>query len=66
MCTCVITSGRTLAILHVRAKEAAEVRQVVWQVERELYACFSVEHATVAIDWGDEDEAACTCSRAYL
>lgn len=61
-----ITSGRTLATLHVRAKEGAEVRQVVRQVERELYARFSVEHATVAIDWGDEDEAACTCSLSPL
>lgn len=57
-----ITSGRTLATLHVRAKEGADVRQMVRQVERELYDRFHVEHATVAIDWGDEDEAACRCS----
>lgn len=61
-----ITSGRTLATLHVRAKEGADVRQVVRQVERELYDRFHVEHATVAIDWGDEVEAACRCSLSPL
>lgn len=58
-----ITSGRTLATLHVRATVDADVRNVVRQVERELKTRFDVEHATVAIDWNDdEDDMSCFCS----
>lgn len=57
-----ITSGRTLATLHVRAATGADVRTVVRQVEHELRTHFNVEHATVAIDWDDEEGASCLCS----
>jgi cobalt-zinc-cadmium efflux system protein len=58
-----ITSGRALASLHVRPTDTAYARAVVRDVERELAGRFSIEHATVAIDWPrdtrDTDE---TCS----
>lgn len=57
-----ITSGRALATLHVRATNDADVRTVVRQVEHELQTHFAVEHATVAIDWNDEEHESCHCS----
>lgn len=52
-----ITSGRTLATLHVQLVDETQARQVVRQVERELKAEFDIEHPTVAIDWHDEPHA---------
>lgn len=51
-----ITSGRALATLHVRPKDNASARAVVEAVERELQLQFDIGHATVAIDWNDENE----------
>lgn len=56
-----ITSGRTLATMHVRPASDAEARMVVRAVERELESHFGIEHATVAVDWNEEGE---TCSLA--
>ena len=56
-----ITSGRTLATMHVRPTSDAEARVVVRAVERELENHFEIEHATVAVDWNEEGE---TCSLA--
>lgn len=47
-----ITSGRTLATMHVRPANDAEARDVVLAVERELRDHFEIEHPTVAVDWG--------------
>ncbi|MCK6103952.1 cation diffusion facilitator family transporter [Brevundimonas sp. EYE_349] len=48
-----ITSGRTLATLHVRPESDAQARAVAIAVERELKSRFSIEHPTVAVDWND-------------
>ncbi len=46
-----LSSGRTLATLHVRPARDDEARIVVRRVEQALRARFGIEHATVAIDW---------------
>lgn len=58
-----ITSGRTLATMHVKPRRDADPRNVVEAVERELRTRFSIEHPTVAIDWS-EDAEACSLSAA--
>ena len=51
-----ITSGRSLATLHIQPKEGADIRAVAEKVTQELQDKFSIEHPTVAIDWvGDAD-----------
>lgn len=50
-----ITSGRTLATLHVEPKRHADPRAVVRATEAILRAHFGIDHATIALDWpGDE------------
>ena len=58
-----ITSGRTLATLHVRPVSDGQARTVVGAVERELKSMFSIEHPTVAVDWND-GSAVCSLSAA--
>ena len=58
-----ITSGRTLATLHVRPVSDGQARTVVGAVERELKSRFSIEHPTVAVDWND-GSAVCSLSAA--
>ncbi|MBY4898620.1 cation diffusion facilitator family transporter [Cupriavidus sp. AU9028] len=56
-----LTSGRTMATLHVRPHSDEEARGVVKRVEAVLQERFSIEHATVGIDWNaDADENACS------
>lgn len=56
-----LTSGRTMATLHVRPKLDDEARMVVKAVEKALREKFGIEHATVAIDWNsDLDDSACS------
>ncbi|MBN7795888.1 cation diffusion facilitator family transporter [Parahaliea mediterranea] len=57
-----ITSGRTLATLHVRPVDDAQARAVTRAVERALRSRFEIEHATVALDWND-DAGPCALSR---
>lgn len=57
-----ITSGHPLATMHVRPEDHADARAVVRAVERELKARFGIEHATVAIDWNEEEGDACSLS----
>ncbi|ERI14395.1 zinc transporter ZitB [Ochrobactrum sp. EGD-AQ16] len=57
-----ITSGRTLATMHVRPAADVDARSVVRGVENELKSQFTIEHATIAIDWNDEAEA-CSLSQ---
>jgi len=49
-----LTSGQTLATLHVRADDDTKARAVVKQVEQTLASRFGIEHATIAIDWQDD------------
>ncbi|QEM83024.1 cation diffusion facilitator family transporter [Halomonas binhaiensis] len=58
-----ITSGRILATMHVQPESDADARTVVRSVEQELKSRFEIEHATVALDWSDEDES-CSLSQA--
>ena len=56
-----LTSGRTMATLHVRPNVDEEARAVVKRVEAVLREQFSIEHATVGIDWNSEaDENVCS------
>lgn len=56
-----LTSGRTMATLHVRPNLDEEARVVVKRVEEVLRDQFSIEHATVGIDWNsDADENVCS------
>lgn len=61
-----ITSGRALATLHVRPVRDAEARLVARAVEHELMARFGIEHATVAIDWNEEDAASCSLTNGPM
>ncbi|GEN24712.1 zinc transporter ZitB [Halomonas cupida] len=55
-----LTSGQTLATLHVRPESDEDAKRVVKSVEKELLDQFSIEHATVAIDWNSESsESSC-------
>lgn len=51
-----LTSGRTIATLHVRPVNDDVARVVVKGVESVLRNQFNIEHATVAIDWNAEDD----------
>ena len=56
-----LTSGRTMATLHVRPNVDEEARAVVKRVEAVLREQFSIEHATVGIDWNSgTDENVCS------
>src|SRR5690606_26210878 len=46
-----LTSGRTMATLHVRPNMDEDAKTVVNRVEKVLLDQFSIEHATVAIEW---------------
>jgi len=48
-----ITSGQTMATLHVRAHRDADAREVVKRVEATLAERFGIAHVTVAIDWNE-------------
>ena len=52
-----LTSGRTMATLHVRAQKDAQAKSVVERVEKELKARFNIEHPTIAIDWNADAQA---------
>lgn len=58
-----ITSGRTLATLHVRPTTDVDARTVVQAVERLLKTEFNIEHSTIAVDW-NEGSVACSLSSA--
>ncbi|QGX92639.1 cation transporter [Tatumella sp. TA1] len=53
-----ISSGVTLATLHIRAEDDRQVKRVVRAVEQELKTSFSIAHSTIAIDWADNDTSA--------
>lgn len=56
-----LTSGRTMATLHIRPDTDDAARAVVKRVEQALRDQFSIEHATIGIDWNsDLDDAACS------
>lgn len=57
-----ITSGRTLATLHVQPVTDDHARQVALDVEKELHIHFEIEHATVALCWNDVPEP-CSLSK---
>jgi len=49
-----LTSGHTLATLHVLAQEDVQAKHVVKLVEQALRDKFAIEHATIGIDWNSE------------
>jgi cobalt-zinc-cadmium efflux system protein len=58
-----MTSGRSMATLHVRPRYDADARKVVVQAEQVLRDTFKIEHSTIAIEWNThEDVAPVTCS----
>lgn len=60
-----ITSGHALATLHVKPAPQADPRTLVRRVERELVQQFHIGHATVAIDWDDQEgDPACSLPAA--
>ena len=60
-----LTSGRTMATLHIRVQEDAQVKAVVELVENELKARLNIEHPTIAIDWkSDEETSGCSLAQA--
>ena len=58
-----ITSGRTLATMHVRLAEGSDPRTVVQAVERQLIDRFEIEHPTVAVDWSGSDSCSLSPER---
>ena len=59
-----ITSGRTLATLHVQPVDDERARSVSLAVEQALRERFDIEHPTVGIDWNGEEGAACSLAPA--
>lgn len=57
-----ITSGRSMATLHVQPKAGVDVPALTKRVEQELKDKFKIEHPTVAIDW--TGDAACSLEDA--
>lgn len=57
-----ITSGRTLATLHVRPASDDQARAVTRAVERELRVKFNIEHPTIAVTWNEDGTAECSLS----
>ncbi|WP_238897713.1 cation diffusion facilitator family transporter [Achromobacter xylosoxidans] len=56
-----LTSGRTMATLQIRPTLDEEARVVARLVKQRLQEQFSIEHATVEIDWNaDADQAVCS------
>ncbi|MFT4255613.1 MAG: cation diffusion facilitator family transporter [Pseudoxanthomonas sp.] len=56
-----LTSGRTMATLHVRPGMDEEARTVTRRVEAALREQFNIGHATIGIDWNaDAEENACS------
>ncbi len=51
-----LTSGRTLATMHVRPAVDEQAKVVVRLVHQALQAQFNIAHATVAIEWNSEDD----------
>lgn len=58
-----LTSGRTMATLHVRAQEDAQAKSVVGLVEKELKARFNIEHPTIAIEWNSDEQRGCSLAQ---
>jgi len=56
-----LTSGRTMATLHVRAHKDEDAKDVVKHVEAVLRQQFGIAHATIAIDWNSDANGA-SCS----
>ncbi|MDO5288382.1 MAG: cation diffusion facilitator family transporter [Pseudomonadota bacterium] len=54
-----LTSGRTMATLHVHPADDTQARAVVKQVHAALREQFQIEHATVAIEWREDTPLAC-------
>lgn len=54
-----ITSGRNLATLHIRLTDNSRAAEVTRQIEHELAEQFAIEHATVAVDWDEEEDICC-------
>lgn len=57
-----ITSGRTLATLHVRPKAGVDLPAMLKKVEHVLLDKFGIEHPTVGIIW--DDDARCSLETA--
>ena len=56
-----LTSGRTMATLHVRPQRDEDAKPVTRRVQQVLKERLGIEHATVAIDWNVEDDGS-ACS----
>lgn len=54
-----ITSGKTLATLHISPSDNAQARALTEAVEQELKSHFHLSHTTIAIDWNKADSS-CT------
>lgn len=55
-----LTSGQTLATLHVQPETDKKAQMIVKAVEKVLHDQFHIEHATIAIDWNaDADVSQC-------
>lgn len=59
-----LTSGKSVATLHVRPVRDEDARRVVKRVEEILRQQFHIEHATVAIDWNTDDASICSLDDA--
>lgn len=55
-----LTSGRTVATLHARPHRDDQARAMVRRIEAVLREQLDIEHATIAIDWNDQEpDSAC-------
>ncbi|MBT0727204.1 cation transporter [Rosenbergiella australiborealis] len=50
-----ISTGFTLATLHIRADDDTQAKSIVRAVSQALKEKFSIAHSTIAIDWADDD-----------
>jgi len=59
-----LTSGHTLATLHIRPEQEMQAKNVIRDVNQILRDKFNITHATIAIDWpADTDGTLCSLTR---
>lgn len=59
-----ITSGHSLATLHIRLNNHHRQTAIVHQIEQVLAEQFAIEHATIAVDWDDTEDMHCELTSA--
>lgn len=54
-----ITSGFNIATMHIQLKDNSLVKETILKIEQSLLEEFDIKHATIAIDWDDNNLSTC-------